>query len=94
MARGGVKAKREYELDIVDLSHDGRGVARVEGKTVFVSGALPGERVRAQQTGRNRHFDEARTLEVLQASPDRVVPECPHFGVCSGCVLQHLAPAL
>ncbi|GAB2999749.1 23S rRNA (uracil(1939)-C(5))-methyltransferase RlmD [Arenimonas maotaiensis] len=93
MARGGVKAKREYELDIVDLSHDGRGVARVEGKTVFVSGALPGERVRAQQTGRNRHFDEARTLEVLQASPDRVVPECPHFGVCSGCVLQHLAPA-
>ena len=63
MARGGVKAKREYELDIVDLSHDGRGVARVEGKTVFVSGALPGERVRAQQTGRNRHFDEARTLD-------------------------------
>lgn len=93
MTRGGVKAKREYELDIIDLSHDGRGVARVEGKTVFVAGALPGERVRAQQTARNRRFDEARTLEVLQASPDRIAPECPHFGVCSGCVLQHLAPA-
>ncbi|MFC4728476.1 23S rRNA (uracil(1939)-C(5))-methyltransferase RlmD [Coralloluteibacterium thermophilus] len=81
----------EFELDIVDLSHDGRGVARREdGKTVFVSGALPGERVRARQTGRNRSFDEAATLDVLQPSPDRIAPRCPHFGVCSGCVLQHL----
>src|SRR5690606_39690630 len=42
------------------------------------------------QTGRSRHFDEAATLEVLEASPDRVAPRCAHFGVCSGCVLQHL----
>jgi 23S rRNA (uracil1939-C5)-methyltransferase len=83
---------REFELDIQDLSHDGRGVGRVEGKAVFVSGALPGERVRVRQTGRNRHFDEAETLEVLVASPDRVAPRCPHFGTCAGCVLQHLAP--
>ncbi|MET1162877.1 MAG: 23S rRNA (uracil(1939)-C(5))-methyltransferase RlmD, partial [Pseudoxanthomonas sp.] len=68
-----------------------RGVARRDGKTVFVAGALPGERVMAEQTAKNRHFDEARTVEVLQASPDRVPPPCPHFGVCSGCVLQHLA---
>lgn len=58
---------------------------------MFVAGALPGERVMAEQTSKNRHFDEARTLEVLQASPDRVTPRCPHFGTCSGCVLQHLA---
>ena len=83
-------------LDIVDLIHDGRGVARwpeghpQAGKTVFVSGALPGEQVSVQQTARSRHFDEARTLEVLVASPDRVTPRCPHFGVCGGCVLQHL----
>ena len=80
-----------FELQIIDLSHDGRGVARREGgKTVFVADALPGERVLTRQTGRSRHFDEAATLEVLEASPDRVAPRCAHFGVCSGCVLQHL----
>ena len=84
-------------VDIVDLTHDGRGVARwAEGhpqasKAVFVSGALPGERVSVQQTARSKSFDEAKTLEVLTASPDRVTPRCPHFGVCSGCVLQHMA---
>ena len=83
-------------LDIVNLSHDGRGVARWPdgqhaGKTVFVTGALPGERVLVQQTSRSRHFDEARTLQVVQASSDRVTPRCPHFGICGGCVLQHFA---
>jgi len=81
-----------FQLQILDLSHDGRGVARREdGKAVFVSGALPGETVMVEQTARSRSFDEARTLEVLQASPDRVAPRCPHFGTCAGCVLQHLA---
>ena len=80
-----------FELDILDLSHDGRGVARREGgKTVFVGDALPGERVRVKQTARSRSFDEAVTLDVLQASPDRVEPRCAHFGVCAGCALQHL----
>jgi 23S rRNA (uracil1939-C5)-methyltransferase len=84
-------------LVIHDLSHDGRGVARwpdghaQAGKAVFVSGALPGETVSVQQTARSRHFDEAKTLEVLEAAPDSVLPRCPHFGVCGGCVLQHLA---
>jgi len=83
--------KTPFEAEIVDHSHDGRGVARRDGKTLFVAGALPGERVLAEQTAKNRHFDEARTVEVLQASPDRVIPRCEHFGICSGCVLQHLA---
>ena len=85
--------KTPFEAHITDLTHDGRGVARREGeggKVTFVAGALPGERVMAEQTGKSRHFDEARTLEVLEASPDRVVPRCPHFGICGGCVLQHL----
>lgn len=90
MARNRKLAQREFELEITDLLHDGRGVGRVDGKAVFVSGALPGETVRARQTGRNRHFDEAETLEVIMRSPDRIEPRCPHFGVCAGCVLQHL----
>ena len=83
-------------VSIVDLSLDGRGVARWPeghanaGKAVFVSGALPGETVSVQQTARSRHFDEAKTLEVIEASPDRVEPRCPHFGTCGGCVLLDL----
>ena len=91
MARTRLKQRPPFELQITDLSHDGRGVGRREGKAVFVSGALPGETVRVEQTGRNRHFDEGRAVEVLQASPDRVEPRCPHFGTCAGCVLQHLS---
>ena len=90
MARSRSKLHQVFEIDITGLGHDGRGVGRREGKAVFVSGALPGETVRVEQTGRNRHFDEARTLEVLKSSPERVEPRCPHFGTCAGCVLQHL----
>lgn len=79
-------------LDIQNFTHDGRGVARVDGKAIFVSGALTGERVVAKLTAKHRQYDEAEVIEVLQASPDRVEPGCAHFGVCGGCALQHLAP--
>ena len=93
MARD-LKPGNVLEADIVDLSHDGRGVARIDGKAVFIDGALPGERVRYRVIKRRRHLDEAGLVDVLVASPDRVVPLCPHFGICGGCSLQHLsAPA-
>ena len=79
-------------MQVDDLSHDGRGVATREEKKVFIHGALPGERVEARLTDRKRRYDEAETLSVLQASPDRIEPRCPHFGQCGGCSLQHLAP--
>ncbi len=82
----------QFEAEITDLSHDGRGVARVDGKAVFVADALPGERVRARIVGKHRQFDEAQSVEVLRASPERVMPRCAHYGVCGGCALQHLAP--
>ncbi|MEX0915146.1 MAG: TRAM domain-containing protein, partial [Wenzhouxiangellaceae bacterium] len=72
------------------MSHDGRGVGRVEDKVTFVHGALPGERVSARLTGRNRRFDEAVTLAVEAPSDQRVQPACPWFGYCGGCALQHL----
>ncbi|HET9032525.1 MAG TPA: 23S rRNA (uracil(1939)-C(5))-methyltransferase RlmD [Dokdonella sp.] len=78
------------EVDIESLLHDGRGVAHIDGKAVFVSGALPGERVRIQYGKRRRAYDEARVEEFLTRSPDRIEPRCPHFGGCGGCAFQHL----
>jgi 23S rRNA (uracil1939-C5)-methyltransferase len=80
-------------VDVDDLAHDGRGVGRIDDKVTFVHGALPGERVQARLISRNRRFDEAVTVSVEQASPDRVTPECPWFGYCGGCALQHLEAA-
>lgn len=79
------------EAEIERLSHEGRGVARVAGKTVFVEGALPGERVSFRYTQRHGQYDEGRVLEILRASPDRITPTCAHAERCGGCSLQHLS---
>ncbi len=81
------------ELTITGMSHDGRGVAELDGKKVFVHGALPGEQVRARLLARQRRYDDAEVVDILRASPQRVEPRCAHFGVCGGCALQHLDPA-
>jgi len=81
-----------FEARIEDLSHDGRGVTTHEEKKVFVHGALTGERVSVKMTDRKRRYDEGETLEVIEPSPDRIEPRCPHFGQCGGCSLQHLDP--
>jgi 23S rRNA (uracil1939-C5)-methyltransferase len=75
---------------VAALNSDGEGVVR-DGKTAFVAGALPGETVRFQRSAVHKGYDEALLLEVMQPSPDRVNPQCRHFGVCGGCALQHLA---
>jgi 23S rRNA (uracil1939-C5)-methyltransferase len=63
------------------------------GKTVFVAGALPGERIRFRRSRRHRQHDDGELLEVLEPSSERVEAGCPHFGVCGGCALQHLEPS-
>lgn len=75
---------------IQDLAHDGRGVAKVNEKVVFVDGALPGEEVVATYTRTRKDYDEAQVTEVLTASKDRVEPFCDVYGICGGCRLQHL----
>lgn len=90
MSRSNSTPSTPFEAVITDLSHDGRGVARVDGKTVFVSGALLGEQVLLRLRKRHRHFDEAEVIELITRSPHRVEPRCRHFGQCSGCSLQHL----
>ncbi len=78
-----------FELRIDDLTLDGQGVGRREGKACFVDGALPGEWVRVEQTGRKHNFDTARLNAVLEPASERVDPPCEWFGVCGGCKLMH-----
>ena len=79
-------------LDVESLAYGGRGVARRDGYVVFVAGALPGDRVRAEVTKAKRGYAEASTCEVLQESPDRVPPRCDHGGEpCPGAPWQGLA---
>ena len=78
---------------IIDLTHDGRGVADLDGRRVFVPDALPGELVEIALRKRRRKLQEADLVRVLEPSPERVVPACEYFGRCGGCVLQHLDDA-
>lgn len=78
---------------IQDLSHDGRGIAKIDGKVVFVEGALPEEEVSFEYLKQKKDYDEARVLEIIKPSPYRQTPPCPHFGRCGGCSLQHLSAA-
>ncbi|MSP97124.1 MAG: 23S rRNA (uracil(1939)-C(5))-methyltransferase RlmD [Betaproteobacteria bacterium] len=76
-------------LTIESLDSEGRGVARNDGKVIFVEGALPGEIVIARVFRGGNSFDQASTVEVLHASAGRREPRCPHFSVCGGCATQH-----
>lgn len=91
-----VGMRRESQGDMAvaaveSLTHDARGVARIDGKTTFIEGALPGERVRFRYYNKRPRFDTGATIEVLEPSPDRVTPACRYYGLCGGCSLQHLA---
>ncbi|MBL8471451.1 MAG: 23S rRNA (uracil(1939)-C(5))-methyltransferase RlmD [Rhodocyclaceae bacterium] len=79
-------------IDIESVDHEGRGIGRVEGKVVFVEGALPGERIVPNVYRRKPSYELARVANFVRESSQRVTPACPHFGVCGGCSMQHAAP--
>ncbi len=83
----------ERVIDIESIDQEGRGVGRWEGKTIFVEGGLPGERVRFSPYRRKPNFEMATLGGVLRASSQRIAARCPHYGVCGGCSLQHMEPA-
>jgi len=75
---------------IESLDHEGRGVAHVEGKAIFIEGALTGEEVMYTSFRRKPNFENAYADAILKATSQRVTPGCPHFGVCGGCSMQHM----
>jgi len=77
-------------LLIESLDQEGRGIARRDGKAIFVEGALPGERVTASIHRKKPTFEVGRVATVLAEAASRTVPCCAHFGVCGGCALQHV----
>ena len=85
---------REPQAAAIDgFTHGGEGVARIEGKAVFVPGALPGERVVLRVVDDRARWARAALVEVVDPSPDRVEPPCPYVPACGGCDLQHARPA-
>lgn len=76
---------------ILSLSHDGRGIAEINGKKIFIENALPGEEVTFVYTKRHGRYDEGKAIDILTPSPARVEPLCPHFSICGGCALQHIS---
>ena len=88
----GRRRQREPETArITGVTHDGRGIADVTGKKVFVAGALEGEEVRFIRRKSKRNFDEAELLEIIEASENRIDARCEAFGRCGGCSLQHVS---
>lgn len=77
-------------FEVLDLSHDGRGIAKINTKTVFIDNAVPGDLVKIKYLVKGDKFDSAQIAEFLTESPLRTQPFCPLFGQCGGCQLQHL----
>ena len=84
--------KNDY-IDVVfeDLTHDGSGVAKVNGYPLFVPNALPGEKGRVKVTKAGKGYGFARLMELTETSPFREEPACPIYAQCGGCQLQHMS---
>ena len=81
----------EHEIFLTTLTYGGDAMGRLaDGRAVFVPFGLPGERVRVRLMEEKKNFARGETVEVLQASPERIIPRCKHFGECGGCHYQHL----
>lgn len=86
-----VQKNDEAIIDIIGMNHDGEGVGRVEGFTLFVPGALPGEKVRVKVLKTKKQYGYAKLLEIVQASPDRIAAPCAIYDQCGGCQIQHMS---
>ncbi|MEK5405143.1 23S rRNA (uracil(1939)-C(5))-methyltransferase RlmD [Paenibacillus sp. FSL W8-0439] len=86
-----VQKNDEAVIDIIGMNHDGEGVGRVEGFTLFVPGALPGEKVRVKVLKTKKQYGYAKLLDIAQSSPDRIAAPCAIYDQCGGCQIQHMS---
>lgn len=86
-----VEKNQEYVIEIESFGNSGEGIGHIDGYTLFVTGALPGETVRVVATKVKKNYGYARLLSVEKAAPDRVEPACPVAKRCGGCELQHMS---
>ena len=82
---------RTVDFEIRDVAFGGKGVARLEGKAVFIPFTIDGERVTAKIVREKKQFAEAELIGLLESSPLRAPPECRYFGSCGGCSYQHIS---
>ena len=75
---------------VESLDQEGRGVAHLDGKAIFIDGALPGEHVSFNPYRKKPSYELAKLGQILIPSSSRTTPQCPHFDLCGGCSLQHL----
>lgn len=86
-----MKLGTELSLDITGIAYGGAGIARHEGRVVFVPFTIPGETVNARVAAVHRSWVKAEVTDITKPSPDRVPAPCPWFGRCGGCAYQHMA---
>ncbi len=80
-----------YTVEIEDIGAEGEGIGRIEGFSLFVKDALPGDRAKVRLTKVKKNYAYARLEELLEPSPDRVTPRCPFHRQCGGCQIQALS---
>ncbi len=85
-----MQIEQKLKLEISDLNHEGFGVGKVDGYTLFIPGALPGEKIICKVIEVGKSFGFAEVVEIVESSPYRVRPRCDRFSECGGCELMHL----
>lgn len=86
-----IEKNQDFEVDIVDLGYEGEGIAKIDGYTTFINGALKGEKAKVKMMKVNKDYGFAKLIEVLQNSDVREEPICEAFEKCGGCTLQHMS---
>ncbi len=86
-----IQKNEEYIVDIIDNGIDGEGIAKIDGYTLFVEGAIKGERIKVLILKANKTYGYGKIIEIIQKSSNRIDPICPQYKHCGGCVLQHMS---
>jgi len=89
-----LRVQDTFDVDIDGMAFGGNGVVRIGGMTVFVEGGIPKDRVRIRIVQKKRRYAVARIVDIVEPSPDRIVPPCPYAGVCGGCTMQAVRPEM